>query len=316
MKASDPKEWHRLFNAALNDDLSAADKAELAELLKSSAEVRQLWFLYHDNECSFAEMPRSVMSESQRPHPARRTTPASSFQWRSLGAAAAGLVFGLICSTVVFGYVTERDAIKKTAMPVFDPGLEGIKPLDTGLPHNVNEWGVRSAQIVTAEHGVQPLQGQRMLKLEPSLLGKNDENLYAHAYQVLDLRLLPSVAVSENREVLVSASFCAALSKSKAKNYIRVFALNEPPGTATEDFWSKAENNEVVSLTQRFEIEPGDTAWHPVSAKMPLPSGTQSLVIVFSATAPRKGSDPAPASYLDEVNVSLLTSPNASIQPP
>jgi hypothetical protein len=243
-------------------------------------------------------------SKSDQP---ARSTPW--FSWRPFTAAAAGLLGGMICSTVVFGYITDRSTQQRLALPVFDSGLEGIKPLDTGLPHNVEEWGVRSAQIVSAERGVQPLQGQRMLRLEPALLGSQDENLYAHAYQILDLRTLPSALAGGTMEVLVSASFSAAPGPAKTRNYLRVYALSEPPGVATEDFWSKKEDAGVVSLTQRFEIEPGDTGWRPFSVKMPLPHGAQSLVIIFSATSPRDKTLPTPLSYLDDVQVSLLTSP-------
>jgi hypothetical protein len=227
---------------------------------------------------------------------------------RPLTAAAAGLVFGMICTSVVFGYVAERAAVKKTSLAVFDAGLEGIKPFDKGLPHNVDKWGVQAAQIVTAEKGVQPLQGQHMLRLDPSLLGKQDKNLYAHAYQILDLRSLPLQLTAESREVLVSASFSAAKHKTKVRNYIRIYALNEPPGVASVDFWSKAEGDEVVSLTQRFEIQPSDGGWRPCSAKMPLPHGAQSLVIIFSATTPKDEPRP-PVSYVDDVQVNLLTTP-------
>ena len=60
----DHREWHRLFNAALNDELNDADSQKLSAVLRSSDEARQLWFLHHDNECSLAEMkpPVEVMS--------------------------------------------------------------------------------------------------------------------------------------------------------------------------------------------------------------------------------------------------------------
>ena len=65
-------------------------------LLKTNAEARQLWFLYHDNECSLAELkPRAV--------PARRRATRSA--WSPLTAAAAGLALGLFSASMVWGYV-------------------------------------------------------------------------------------------------------------------------------------------------------------------------------------------------------------------
>jgi hypothetical protein len=83
-----PLEWHRLFSAALDDTITEAEKTQLAILLKSSAEARQLWFLYHDNECGLAELKqRSVTGTALSRHRARW------FQWRPLAAAAAVAMF-------------------------------------------------------------------------------------------------------------------------------------------------------------------------------------------------------------------------------
>ncbi len=237
--------------------------------------------------------------------------PSGWHAWRPLTAAAAGIMFGMLCTSVVYGLVVQRAGmVKKTPLPVFDLGFEGVKPVDKGLPHGVDEWGGRSVQVVPADRSVQPLHGKQMLRLQPTLLGEQDDNLYSHAYQVLDLRSLPSDAIAGAVEVQVAASFCSSPSKTRARNYIRVFALNEPPGAATEGFWLKTEDAGVVSMMQRFEIEPGDTGWHSFSVKMPLPVSAQSLVIIFSATAPKLESSKIPMSYLDEVQVSLLTSPS------
>jgi hypothetical protein len=299
MKSDAPPEWHRLFNAALNDHLNEADKLELAAVLKSSAEARQLWFLYHDNECSLAEMKRPVEIKTQR-------TGLSWLTWRPLTAAAAGIVFGMFCTSMVFGFVVQR-AVKRTPVPVFDPGLEGLKPLDKGLPHGPDEWGARSAEIVSSEKGVQPMTGKHMLRLQPSLLGKLDDKLFAHAYQVIDLRSLPTDSASAGRTVDVSASFCKTTDGINTRNYIRIFALNESPHSITENFWSKEENEDIVAMAQRFETKTVKSGWHPFSVEMPLPPTAQSLIIIFSATSPKTD---AATSYLDEVQVSLISSEN------
>ena len=85
MNRVDQLEWHRLFNAALNDQLSETEKLELAVVLKSSAEARQLWYLYNDNECSLVEIKIPVKRELSR------------FTWKPLAAAMAGVVLGMFC---------------------------------------------------------------------------------------------------------------------------------------------------------------------------------------------------------------------------
>jgi len=145
--------------------------------------------------------------------------------------------------------------------------------------------------------------------MEPIVISEQDENRYSHACQVLDLRSLLSEAASGAMEVQVAASFCAPPSAATARYIIRVVALNEPPETATEDVWSKADDAGVVSLKQRFVTETGDSDWHTFSVKMPLPPGAQSLVVVLSVISPKGETIQAPVRYLDDVQVSLLPSP-------
>ena len=300
--------WCELIDLHLLGKLSTDDTKELEAILASSREAREDFRQRCNLDAALRKEAEGEPIPTQHPVP----KPTYWLQWRPLWAAAAGLVIGMFCTSVVYGFVAPRlGVVKRMLLPVFDPGLEGLKRLDTGLPHGVDEWGVRSARIVSAENGVRPLQGQRMLRMEPTLLGKQDERHYSHAYQVLDLRSLPLDAVSGTVEIQVTASFCAPQSKVKARYLIRAVALNEPPGTATDGLWSKAEDAGVVSLTQRFETEAGDSDWHPFSVKMPLPHSAQSLVIMLSAISPKDETTEAPVRYLDDVHVSLLTSTTA-----
>jgi len=179
--------------------------------------------------------------------------------------------------------------------------------LDKGLPHGPDEWGARSAEIVASEKGVQPMAGKHMLRLQPSQLGKLDDKLYAHAYQVIDLRSLPTDSASAGQQVHVSASFCKTTDGINTRNYIRIFALNESPHSVTENFWSKEENEDIVAMAQRFETKTVKSGWHSFSVEMPLPPTAQSLIIIFSATSPKTD---AATSYLDDVQVSLISSEN------
>ena len=151
----DHREWHRLFNAALNDELDDADSLELAAVLKSSAEARQLWFLYHDNECSLAEMK-----------PAAEITPRSTglswFSWRQLTAVAAGLFIGLFGASVVLGYV---GTYAGKVVTLLQEGFEsGPPPLATGIPVEAGYWSGDYSQVVGEHRGVKPVGGRKMLR--------------------------------------------------------------------------------------------------------------------------------------------------------
>ena len=303
MNPTDPREWHRLFNAALNDELSNADHLALAAVLKSSGEARQLWFLYHDNECSLAEIKRPVEIKARKP-------PLSWVQWRPLTAAAAGIAFGMFCTSVVFGFVSPRmGAVKKVPLTVFDAGLEDEKQtLHDAIPDRVGQWGMDEAKVVTTENDVKPLQGRRMMRLEPIPREKSVKNHTSRAYQVLDLRTLPSESMNGDSEVQVTASFCATNSDVSSRYLTRAVALDENPEQATKNFWSKVESDGVVSVSQRFDTKPGDPGWHSFSMKLRLPPGSKTLVLIFGAVPPEDAAQPASVHYLDEVQVSLLSS--------
>lgn len=299
-----PTRWCELIDQHLLGTISKDEAIELEAALASTKEAREDF----RQRCNVDAALRQEAVQRAGAPAVKVSRPERWYAWRPLTAAAAGIAFGMFCSSVVYGFVLTRAAVKRTPLPVFDPGFEGTKPLDTGLPHSADEWGVRSARIVPAENGVRPLQGQHMLRMEPVSVSEQDKNHYSIASQILDLRSLPLDAVSGTMEAQIAASFCAAGSAVKEPCMIRVVALNEPPETATEDFWSKAENAGVVSLTQRFETRAGDSGWHTFAVKMPLPQGAQSLVIILSATSPKNKPTQAAVRYLDDLQVSVLTS--------
>jgi hypothetical protein len=231
------------------------------------------------------------------------------FSWRPLTAAAAGIVFGMFCTSMVFGYVAHRAAAAKLVpLAIFDPGLENAEAgLDDGLPRHPGQWGVDSAALVSAENGVKPLQGGHMLRLEPILREKKVKNHASRVYQVLDLRTLRAQGMTADAEVRITASFSAVKSEAGSRYVIRAIALDEPPETATKDFWSKTERDDAVSVSRRFDAAPGALAWHTFSMEMPLPSGAKTLVFILGAIPPEDSSAPPSTHYLDDVKVAVIT---------
>lgn len=230
--------------------------------------------------------------------------------WRTLYAAAAGIVFGTLCSTVVFGFVSQRFAVlKRVPLTVFEPGMENAN-LDfaKGVPRGIGRWGADSATVVTSENDVQPPEGKRMLKLTQIPREKNVKNLPTRVFQLLDLRSPQILAMGGVAEVIVSASFFAADTDVNSRYMIRAFALNEAPETATNGFWEKTDDESVISMTRRFETSPEDRGWHTFSLKMPLPRGAQSLVFILGALPSDDLSVDGAVHFLDDVNVSVVTS--------
>jgi hypothetical protein len=238
--------------------------------------------------------------------------PARWQPWRPLTAAAAGLLLGMFFSSVVLGFVATRvNNVTKVPLAIGNPGMEDASAvLHDGLPKVAGKWGVDSAAVVSTENGVQPAEGSRMLRLQPIPRSKDVKNHSSRAYQVLDLS---SLVISEDEEtqVQLTASFFSSDLDQAAIYRIRGIALDETPDIAMKDFWSKVENDDVVSVSQKFETLPGEPGWYTFSMKMPLRVGAKTLVILFAATPPEDESSEGSVHYVDDVQVALLTSPAA-----
>jgi hypothetical protein len=302
------------FIDAWRDGTLSSDQAiQLNTMLRESESARdlfrresQLHGLLHA-AVTASMVKASAESYAPRVSPSTQRTP-SGFTWRPLTAAAAGIVFGMLCTSVVFGYVAQRSAVKKMPLSVFDAGLEDNKQiLNDGLPSQAGQWGMDDAKVVPGEGEVTPLAGQHMLRLEPIPRESSVRNHTSRAYQVIDLRSLPASAISINTEVEVSASFRCTNSATSSRYLIRAIALDEAPAQATKSFWSKVESDGVVSESQRFDSVPGSADWQTFSMTLRLPPGSKTLALIFGAVPPVDTAQPASVHYLDEVQVSLLS---------
>jgi hypothetical protein len=166
MNPTVPLEWHRLFNGAFNDTLTPAEKEQLAELLASTPEARQLWYLYGDNECALSEIKRATPALTATTTPSGVTT-SSWFRSRTLHAAAAGLVVGLLCASVGWAVAVPGIlGIKSRPLPLMDPSFEtGPAPEMNGVPRQFGIWSGDFSHVSTGEQGVSPVEGKRMLRL-------------------------------------------------------------------------------------------------------------------------------------------------------
>lgn len=307
---SDPTrdEWHRLFNAALNGTLTASERPQLAALLKSSAEARQLWYLYHDNECGLSELKTAAATAAARGAmlapvdvpPRRRTSPW--LQWRSLTSAAAGLALGLFGASVVYGIAVHRGAEKRTPLAIFAPGFETAQmPLARGIPRGIGQWGGDAAHVVAGENGVTAKEGQYMLRLEPPAKGA------WRLYQVLDLQSLPPVGNGESREIEISASLATPNAETGVRFFIRAFAVTEAPDEI-DATWLDRRDESIASVTRGWDIPSGTRGWQTLGVSMHVPRAARSLVLFLGVRAPDKAARESPM-YLDDVRVALVTEP-------
>ena len=129
-------------------------------------------------------------------------------------------------------------------------------------PKRIAQWGtgvlsqdVNHATVVPTEKGVQPMEGNRMLRVVPMV---QDKTRMSGAYQLLDLRSQPRLGGDGDVEVRVTASFCVADNDVASRYMIRIFALNETAEQVVHGFWPKLSDDGAVSIVQKFETAPSD----------------------------------------------------------
>jgi hypothetical protein len=293
-------ERFELIRRHIDGTATAEDLRALQEALRGDAAFRRQFARYANID---AALGSGRLASPPVPSPVlafRSQTQPGWLAWRPLMAAAAGIVFGMLCTSMVFGFVMQLGVEKMTPVAVFEPGFEDSQmPLAKDFPDASARWGGNAAQVVAAENGVPPKEGKFMLRLEALAKG------VPRIYQVLDLQSLPSGAGTETRDMEISASFAAADPEAAVRYVIRAFAVTEAPDTLDASWFDRREES-ISSAARGMDVTPGTAVWQTFSLRMQVPRAARSLVLYFGVRTPDKDARTSP-HYLDDVRVSLLT---------
>jgi hypothetical protein len=214
----------------------------------------------------------------------------------------------MLCTSVVFGFVGQRQVEKKTPLAVVQPSFEDAQmPLAKGFPPAPSLWTGDVAKVVPAENGVTPKDGHHMLRMETTVYGK--PVLFPRLYQIIAL----SPSGSERREIEVSASFASADPGSSPHYTVRAYAVNEAPERLGPDWfarhWFVQQDEAIASAETGFENPPGSTNWQSIGLRMQVPGKARCLVVFFGVKNQPKSQAKKP-HYLDAVKVSFVESPS------
>jgi anti-sigma factor RsiW len=123
-----------LIDAHLSGVLSPEQHSELeSRLLHSAADRARFWLLAETHSL----LHQAAQQNLGTAEPARKPRRAGYWlSWRSLAAAAAGIVFGMLFTSVVFAYVAPKSAVAEAkAFVVADADFEtGSPPPAQGIP--------------------------------------------------------------------------------------------------------------------------------------------------------------------------------------
>jgi hypothetical protein len=288
---------------------------QLAALLKSSSEARQLWYLYHDNEAGLSELP-------ERPELAVQAAPRQStnrwFQWRPMAAAAAGLVLGLFGATVLASYAISSQA--KSISLLQEDFESGTAPQVTGVPLQTGIWSGDYTEIVgeQPQQGVKPASGKKMLRfLRADYEGKpHPEGSYiSDLYRLVDLRPFRSTFGDGGAVVQLSGSF-NAYHFPDSERYgcsMALYALDASAATNGTTRRISELNSEALAMVRnsRVMLDQNPETWQRSTVELRLPANTDFLLLHicvdhFNKTQRRPTFD---GQYLDDVRLTLARRP-------
>lgn len=153
-----------------------------------------------------------------------------------------------------------------TANVLVNPGFE-INLLTTGnnvltnFPGFQGIWGPEAGTIVTAENGVTPIQGVRMLRMV-------DTGSYTQTFQITDITSSAGLVDSGGAVINTSALFNVDKALSAALGVISVSFFT------ASTYGSIIPGSPVASLT----LDTSPATWQPISLSSAIPVGTRWIL--------------------------------------
>jgi len=233
--------------------------------------------------------------------------------WRSLTAAAAGIVFGMLCTSVVFGFGAR--SVEKVVSLLQESFESGPAPLVTGIPQDVNLWSGDFSEVVEKYEGLKPAQGTKMIRmLRSDFKGKASSmpNRQGDLSRVIDVRPFMREANGGEIVMTLSALFNAAPfpDSQRYDGVVTLYALGELGSTEE----SLMEDALAISNGSCNSMDRDPSSWQSASTRFLLPTGTEFVMLKVSFRRWPKGSGDQPSlpdlmtfagHFVDDVRASV-----------
>lgn len=288
-----------LIDAHLNGVMADAERLELEDRLLHSAIDRARFWELSEMHVVLHEGAQQKLSDSPPVVPVQpRVKPVTWLTLRPLTAVAAGIVFGMLCTSVVFGLVLRQQASVQTLL------MEGFEDAEMipgrGVPSSVGVWSGDLLPPSEATDEVGPAEGKRMVVL-PTVGNKR----LGFAYRFVDLTSLPPLEPGQYRQIEVTAQFHGKAPGGRSWLQMRLAVFTEDAVGARE-IWKNALVNEMALLHVVKPVKAKSAAWTKVHSTIDVPAEARVLLVSLGAGVPR--ANPIKTDhYLDEVQVRLIT---------
>ncbi len=304
-QAAELLQTHRLLSFALQEGPAAGD-----------AFVQRTLDRLPQTDSTFRE---AVLERVQRAAPQRM--PTRRRPWHSAAAVAAGVLLGIVCTTVVFAYVAPS---RTKVMALMEESFEtGPAPRVDGVPIEPDRWGGDYSEVVGELNGVKPATGAKMFRfLRGDYEGRSLPNSFgSDVCRLIDVRPYRHEFAAGDGIVQLSALFnSAAFAQDRGfECTLTIFALDaeivnnqslKVEGTLSGD-------SLAYSRSSRTALDRDPATWQKVSNELRVPPQTDYLMvrIGMSDVARRKGkqTEGFTGQFVDRVQFVIAHRPEIAV---
>ena len=263
-----------------------------------------------------SDLATQVMERMRQREPNLQFSRSRWLSWRPLAAAAAGIVFGIICTSVVFAYVAP--SLGKV-LTLLDDGFEsGPAPLVTGVPVEPGRWSGDYSEVVGEQQGVKPESGKKMLRLlRGDYEGKANAkgSHVADIYRLIDVRPYRQEFADGSAVVQLSAGF-NAFEFPQGETYtskmtIHAFDAETATNGSLRAVSAWDESCLATAGTGPMKLDRNPATWQQMTTDLRLPANTDFVMIhLMIPAAPRTHTQEGfGGHYIDDVRLTLRHSP-------
>lgn len=311
-KTPDTDRWRELINRHLLGNISTEESVELEAFLSVSREAREDF----RSRCNIdTALRQQAFNQGESADTAKNKMTRVWFS-PTLTSAAAGLAFGMFCTSVAWAYVGPYAG---KAVTLLQESFEsGTPPLNTGMPLKQGLWSGDYTEVVGEQRSVRPTNGVKMLRfLRGDYEGKpKPEGSYiSDLYQLIDLRSHRNEIGDGGALVQLSAKV-NTFPFPKEESYdcsAGIYALSAKmvaDGTHHNDI---ALTNGSLAMGRKSlpNLDRDPRTWQKFDCELRLPPDTEFLLIRIGMLHGSKDQRDITfdGHYLDDVRLSLARRP-------
>jgi len=304
MNQDQERRLFELFSALAEDRITEDEHAELQDILRKDAEARQLWFEFQDLEAGLRLIP------AQEEEFSRSSGWRGWFSTRPWAIAAAGVMFGVFAASSLWALSLHRN-LTHSPLRCFLMGESfESSSLEIGneFPSVPGQWGGESpTKVVGPESGVSPLEGSRMLKLNPS-----ETTLNSRAFYVVDLDTIPGSERSHPIEL--KGYFHETEAATRTRIMMRAALYCDELEDFDEEWmkqgWSEIGDHAVSQATRAFNLDPQATGWQEMIVTLQASAEARYLIVMVGGFSVNKDHEKGQSKmlpfYFDDLRASCL----------